>query len=361
MLEKAIAWMYSKKGKVTYSMAFRNGTNPDGGSSYDCSSSIYYALKDAGNFPSTMRIGNTDSLFSDLEHHGWTRVPEDANGNIDARRGDIFIWGARGASGGAAGHTGMFVNAADIINCNYGYNGMVVNNHDWLYGINGSPANTIYRYTGNTTPQPASNLATDQVVEVGSFVKFDGAYTANDVQLIENTWQVRTNQLCEYDFAWEDNGIPAAVLTEVDESGYATADQELAIGSKYKIPGKFLVLDIGEYKGNWMAQVGAGAMTFWVDIETATEVGSGDAGTPVPSNRPNPVVVPPSSPPPPPVVQPVTPPVTTPTNPNPQTPPPVVEPPKATPTEDVELRGGLVALFAAIGEAIKSFIAKFKK
>ncbi|RMI47973.1 holin, partial [Streptococcus iniae] len=41
--EQAIAWMAARQGKVTYSMDYRNGP-----SSYDCSSSIYFALRSAG-------------------------------------------------------------------------------------------------------------------------------------------------------------------------------------------------------------------------------------------------------------------------------------------------------------------------
>ena len=42
-IEKAIKWFENRKGKVSYSMQNRNGT-----SSYDCSSSLYYALRSAG-------------------------------------------------------------------------------------------------------------------------------------------------------------------------------------------------------------------------------------------------------------------------------------------------------------------------
>ncbi len=38
-IEKAIKWFENRKGKVSYSMQNRNGS-----SSYDCSSSVYYAL-----------------------------------------------------------------------------------------------------------------------------------------------------------------------------------------------------------------------------------------------------------------------------------------------------------------------------
>jgi hypothetical protein len=297
-MEKAIAWFEARKGKVTYSMENRRGTK-----SYDCSSAVYLALIEAGIFPSTIGIGNTDSEFKALEVHGFTIVPADKNGVVATKRGDVFIWGIRGQSSGAFGHTGIFVNENDIIHCNFGYNGITVNNHDLIASYNGWPNLTVYRYTGNAPVSAAQ--ATDQIVEVGSFIRFDKAYTANGVELVGNTWQVRTNDLCKSDFTWEDNGIPAAALTEVDDEGYATADQELAIGSKYKIPGKFLVLDVGESNGTWMAQVGAGTMTFWVDIETATEVSGNDGGTPVPSQRQAPVVVTPPTPvtPVPPVIQ----------------------------------------------------------
>ena len=41
--EAAIAWMSARQGKVSYSMDYRDGPN-----SYDCSSSVYYALRSAG-------------------------------------------------------------------------------------------------------------------------------------------------------------------------------------------------------------------------------------------------------------------------------------------------------------------------
>lgn len=99
MIEKALAWFYARKGRVYYSMENRNGPN-----SYDCSSSVYYALKEAGILPASYWIGNTDTLFDALEKNGWVRLPEDANGEADTQRGDIFIWGIRGNSGGALGH-----------------------------------------------------------------------------------------------------------------------------------------------------------------------------------------------------------------------------------------------------------------
>ncbi|EOL50933.1 peptidoglycan amidohydrolase family protein [Enterococcus caccae] len=148
-IEKMIKWMTDRKGKVTYSMNARLGPN-----SYDCSSAVYFALISGGFFKSSA-MGNTDTLFTHLENSGWSKVPANGSGNYPAKKGDIFIWGNRGASGGAAGHTGMFIDDQDnIIHCNYGYNGITINDHDTIWGINGCPAITIYRYGKNIDPQP---------------------------------------------------------------------------------------------------------------------------------------------------------------------------------------------------------------
>lgn len=149
-IEKMIQWMTDRKGKVTYSMNARLGPN-----SYDCSSAVYLALINGGFLNSGM-MGNTDTLFSHLENAGWTKIQADGTGNYPAKTGDIFIWGNRGASGGGAGHTGIFIDDQDnIIHCNYGYNGITINNHDTIWGLNGCPAMTIYRYGRNESrPQP---------------------------------------------------------------------------------------------------------------------------------------------------------------------------------------------------------------
>ena len=155
--EAIINWFNARKGRVTYSMANRNGP-----SSYDCSSAVYHALIEAGFLPQGYRIGNTDSLFNDLEAHGWKQVPVNANGDADTHRGDIFIWGKRGASGGAFGHTGVILDdAGNIIHCSSGYDDIHVDNHDWLWELNGRPAYTFYTYVGNTP-----SISDDQIRQV---------------------------------------------------------------------------------------------------------------------------------------------------------------------------------------------------
>lgn len=140
-MEDAIAWMTALQGRVTYSMANRNGPN-----SYDCSSAVYHALIAAGIIGEGSRIGNTETMFNDLPEAGFTEVGIDADGSYHARRGDVFIWGDHGSSAGSAGHTGIFVDADNIVHCNYGYNGITINNHDQIWVANGSPSFHLFRY-----------------------------------------------------------------------------------------------------------------------------------------------------------------------------------------------------------------------
>ncbi|USS88183.1 SH3 domain-containing protein [Fructilactobacillus hinvesii] len=154
-IDKMINWMKERLGKVTYSMTYRNGPN-----SYDCSSAVYHALV-AGGFLPVGSNGNTDSEFGALERNGWSIVSKSQDGRVHPLRGDIFIWGVRGASTGAFGHTGIFYDDNDnIIHCNYGYNGITINNYDNIWNYNDNPEATIYRYTGNNNIPQHSNDVT---------------------------------------------------------------------------------------------------------------------------------------------------------------------------------------------------------
>ena len=152
-MEAAIGWFEARAGQVTYSMDYRNGP-----SSYDCSSAVYYALAAAG-INTSGKVGNTESMFSDLPAWGFYEVAATAAG-IPAQRGDIFIWGDPGSSAGAAGHTGIFTDADNIWHCNFGYNGITLNNHDYIWDLNGSPPCHIFRYVGGGTSTPAKTQTT---------------------------------------------------------------------------------------------------------------------------------------------------------------------------------------------------------
>lgn len=264
MIEKALAWFYARKGRVSYSMESRNG--PD---SYDCSSSVYHALKEAGLLPASYWIGNTDTLFDALEKNGWVRVSEDANGDADTQRGDIFIWGIRGNSGGALGHTGMFVDADNVINCRY-QAGIVIDNHDWLWSASGYPPYAFYRYVGK--PKETKRVALPEV------------YYADEVATVFDLRQIRCNRLID-DFDWEDNGVPVSVAVRTDKDGYLL-DGEINTGDYFRIVGSTEILDETTENNKRYLQLKMADDGIWVLAERVRELANGDAGTPRPEKRP---------------------------------------------------------------------------
>ena len=266
MIEKALAWFYARKGRVFYSMESRNG--PD---SYDCSSSVYHALKEAGLLPASYWIGNTDTLFDALEKNGWVRLSEDANGEADTQRGDIFIWGIRGNSGGALGHTGMFVDADNVINCRY-QAGIVIDNHDWLWSASGYPPYAFYRYVGK--PKEAKRVALPEV------------YYADEVATVFDLRQIRCNRLID-EFDWEDNGVPVSVAVRTDKDGYLL-DGEIQTGDYFRIVGSTEVLDETTENNKRYLQLKMADDGIWVLAERVRELANGDAGTPRPQPRPQP-------------------------------------------------------------------------
>ena len=176
-IEKAISWMEARKGRVSYSMEER-----DGDDSYDCSSSMYYSLRSAGA-SSAGWAENTEYMHDWLVKNGYELIAE--NTECTAQRGDIFIWGKRGASAGAFGHTGMFIDSDNIIHCNYAYNGISINNHDerWYYA--GQPYFYIYRLT-NPNAQPEEVKKGWQSDDKGYwYARANGSYPKAEFEYIE--------------------------------------------------------------------------------------------------------------------------------------------------------------------------------
>ena len=176
-IETAIAWMREHEGEVTYSMEYRDG--PD---SYDCSSSVYYALKSAGASSAGWAV-NTEYMHDWLIKNGYELIAE--NTECNAQRGDIFIWGKRGASAGAFGHTGMFIDSDNIIHCNYAYNGISINNHDERWYDAGQPYFYIYRLT-NPNAQPEAPKKGWQKDDTGYwYARANGSYPKGQFEYIE--------------------------------------------------------------------------------------------------------------------------------------------------------------------------------
>ncbi|HEQ0362255.1 TPA: peptidoglycan amidohydrolase family protein [Streptococcus pyogenes] len=140
--EKAIAWMGLKEGRVSYSMDYRNG--PD---SYDCSSAICSALIYAGASNPGWLL-NTEYMHDWLVQNGYELIAE--NVGWDSQRADIAIWGMRGQSAGAGGHVVMFIDADNIIHCNYANNNITIDNYNQTAAASGWMYSYAYRYVGGT-------------------------------------------------------------------------------------------------------------------------------------------------------------------------------------------------------------------
>ena len=147
-MEQAIAWMEARRGKVTYSMDYRNGPN-----SYDCSSAVYYALMSAGAISAGWAV-NTEYEHDWLIKNGFTLIAE--NSAFAAKRGDIFIWGKKGQSTGAGGHTGIFVDSNNIIHCNYARNGITVDNYNQTAAASGWMYCYVYRLKSGASTKEKS-------------------------------------------------------------------------------------------------------------------------------------------------------------------------------------------------------------
>lgn len=148
--EAVINWFRARQGRVTYSMTNRLGPN-----SYDCSSAVYFALIEAGFLAGGTSIGNTESLYK-LE--GSLLQPITRS---EAKRGDIFVSGTKGASGGANGHTGVFLSNGQIIHCTYPLNGI---GETAASGWMGGPPTFCYRLKGGTVnPGTKNGIAIDNI------------------------------------------------------------------------------------------------------------------------------------------------------------------------------------------------------
>lgn len=280
-MNKAIEWFQQRQGRVSYSMNYRNGPN-----SYDCSSAIYHALIYAGILPQGFRIGNTETEFVDLPKFGFQRIEADANSYIPTQRGDIFIWGKQGYTNGAGGHTGIYLDSDNIIHCSYGYNGIHTDNHDWLAGINGVQDLTIFRYTGQSQPQPE---AIDDVINIGSHFKISQALQVLGVNINDGRRELKIDALCPRGFTWAENGIPADWAVKVDGDGYKI-DGEINYGDFVKLQGTFVAEEVVQNDGMWFARVKRNGIDVWMELTPVSEVPAGDKGT-ITEYRPAPAPV----------------------------------------------------------------------
>ncbi|WP_251849483.1 peptidoglycan amidohydrolase family protein [Enterococcus hirae] len=144
-MEAAIAKAYAlKNAGITYSMlGSRIGT--DG--TADCSGMVYAALR-AGGGSNYGCVPCTETLHDYLLKNGFELIAENREWNM--QRGDVVIWGKKGSSAGAGGHTGICVDNHNWIECTGWKNGIIVYDHDVRWVMVSGPYFYVYRQKGGT-------------------------------------------------------------------------------------------------------------------------------------------------------------------------------------------------------------------
>ncbi|MCI1912919.1 MAG: hypothetical protein LKJ06_07790 [Schleiferilactobacillus harbinensis] len=140
-LDQVIGYMaVLQSHRITYSMA-GSRTGADG--TADCSGALYAALR-VGGATDAGYVLDTDTLPAWLAYNGFIEIA--SNGAWSAQRGDVFIWGEKSQSAGGNGHTGIFVNEREIINCNYPENGIAIDQYHAFWEKAHRPYYRAYRY-----------------------------------------------------------------------------------------------------------------------------------------------------------------------------------------------------------------------
>lgn len=162
-LEKGIAALAAWIGNSYYSM---EGSRNYSDESCDCSGAVYYMLRAAGgyNFGYTP---STETLHAYLINLGYKLIA--VNQDFPMKRGQIIIWGQKGHSAGAFGHTGVAIDNQNWIECTAWsgagpYGGTIIANHDQRWAMAGGPYFYAYEYQGTTvsTPTPKPEQKPEQ-------------------------------------------------------------------------------------------------------------------------------------------------------------------------------------------------------
>lgn len=141
-----------------------------------------------------------------------------------------------------------------------------------LYNRLDELVNKVNGSTSSSEVVSSAVAAPDQVLHVGERFVFDKSYVVNGLAFVGGIWQIQSDSLCKSGFTWNDNGIPAGPVTEVAGGVGNANDQILQVGSLYKIPGTYTVLNLGYNDGMWLAEIEMDGYRLWVDIATVTEV-----------------------------------------------------------------------------------------
>lgn len=151
-IENGISALKQQIGRATYSMYgsrnFSDGT-------CDCSGAVYYGLTNGGVKP-LRYIPSTETMHQWLLDNNYKLIAENSEWKMQAQ--DVIIWGRKGESAGAGGHTGIAVDDQNWIECtawsgggNGAEGGVIISNHDSRWAMNGCPYFYVYRSQQNSS------------------------------------------------------------------------------------------------------------------------------------------------------------------------------------------------------------------
>lgn len=172
-MNKAIHFGQTMVGKISYSM-YGSRYCTDG--TCDCSGFVYRMLREGGgsNFG---YIPSTETLHSYLIQNGFTLIAENKSWNM--QKGDVVIWGKKGYSSGANGHTGICIDNQNWLECTAWKNlGCTIQNHDNRLAMNSYPYWYVYRLKNQapSKPKPKPVQKTHDQLVAESPVKTVGGY-----------------------------------------------------------------------------------------------------------------------------------------------------------------------------------------
>jgi len=174
-IAKGIDLLKQQIGRASYSMYgsrnFSDGT-------CDCSGAVYYALTNSGVKPFGY-IPSTETMHSWLTSNGYSLIAENTEWEMQAQ--DVIIWGQKGQSAGAGGHTGIAVDGQNWIECtawtgggNGANGGVIIANHDSRWAMNDRPYFYVYR------SQQDSNTDYNNTIQLGDDEEMKTIIITND-------------------------------------------------------------------------------------------------------------------------------------------------------------------------------------
>lgn len=131
----------------------------------DCSGAVYWMLRQSGGY-NYGYIPSTETLHDYLTKLGYAKIAE--NTDFPMQRGDVIIWGRKGYSAGAGGHTGIALDNQNWVECTAWKNSTIIANHDQRWVMAGCPYFYAYRLKTqsnkpNPTPSKPSTSAPTQI------------------------------------------------------------------------------------------------------------------------------------------------------------------------------------------------------